>query len=163
MYFSKFKPFIFDLLSMLTATCIVVFGIIYNKWIEIKFIKINIVMIILIIMLLFYFFQLFNQTANIGIRAIFDFIFKKYLDAEVTFLEQSVSRRTAFSDKYGKYEKGHKVNVVRGRYYNIICECNGRKITLLTTEPMIFKVNVKYKIRAGLSSMIILDCCEQMY
>ncbi len=154
---NKFKPFILDFIVMMFVIIVVSFCLVYNKWIEIRIIKINVVMISLSIMSLFYLLYICNNTIFLGIRALVDCCFQNYITVECVYIKQ-IMARNAFNEKYSMSNSRTEIKRVRATYYDVIVECEGRRMSFVSSEPMVLNENELCLFTIGKTSKVIVDC-----
>ena len=159
MYYSKMKSFIYDFAVMLFVIITVSVFMIYTDLVIISF-QPHFLSIALIIILLAYFLQLLNQVFFMGIRAICDLLFKNFRHVKGVFVNQINYRGSAFSEKNSKYKKGEEIKRIRKYYYRIIVDCDGKKITLTSSDFLDLSQGKKYIFKIGSTSHIIVDVIE---
>lgn len=154
---NKFKPFIRDFFVMMFIVTLVSFCMVYNRWIEIRIIRMNIIVICLSVMSLFYVLCICNNTIFLGIRALVDFCFQNYTQVSCVYIKQIVARSALFSEKYSNNNLSTRINKVRATYYDVVVEYEGRKISFVSSEAIILNEGEPCLFKIGKTSKVIIE------
>lgn len=152
--FRMVRPFVMEMAVFLFAIFVVLFCFLMEDYIVIA-IDFNFLTVCLIVILLGYFMFLFSRIINMGVRALFDFVFQKTKNDTYVFLKTLPYVASSFTEKWG-----HNRETSIGMYYLVQVEKEGNIITLISPSFLNFKEGNVYNITSAFSSRIILSYSE---
>ena len=107
--FKTIRPFIEELAVLLFVVFLIIEGFLFTNLVEIK-IKAHYLTIVAIAIVGVYFFSLFYNVVNLGLKALFDYIFQRTTTEKFTFIKQEPIRASGLLEKYNR--KGQKIRCI---------------------------------------------------
>ncbi len=145
------KPFVAEMLILLFVVVSVIVGLLTGEFIEIT-IKPHLITLAFFIIVIGLFLSVFSRVINLGVRAIFDYIFQSTKTGNYEFIKTLPYHASVFSEKFAaNTERSY------GMYYLIQVKKDDQMLTFISSSFLDLKTGKRYIFKTTALSHIVLE------